>query len=157
MPYQVTLESTLREDFGHACQLLVYGIRGAVDKACEEGADEARRTHLYKDRTGTLTKSIGDRLTSIGALGAEGVIEATAPYAKFVEGGTKPHHIVPRRARMLAWEGEGGQGDWHFARSVQHPGTQPLPFMGPAYLKAERVLEREVWLAAERAQAAFER
>jgi hypothetical protein len=38
---------------------------------------------------------------------------------------------------MLRWEDGDGV---HFAKRVQHPGTKPQPFMGPAYLKAERVL-----------------
>lgn len=153
MPYLVTLESTLKEDWGRTCHILVVGIRSAVDQALEQGADEARQTHRYTDRTGDLTRSIDDRLTAVDALGAKGVIEAKSPYASFVENGTRPHEIRARRARMLAWEEP--QGDWHFARVVQHPGTKPFPFMGQAYLKAERVLEAQIGVAIAAAQSAF--
>jgi hypothetical protein len=159
MPFNVTMESTLARDYGIAMQLVVAGIKGAVSNACEEGAAEARSTHKYKDRTGNLTRSIGDRLINIEAYGAEGVIEATADYASYVEHGTKPH-VIPKggaqKGVLLAWEGDGGSGDWHFAREVHHPGQRtPLPFMGAAYLKAERVLERDIEVAVQKAQEAF--
>ena len=123
MSFHAKLESTLASDWGRACAVIVVGLKSAVDKAIEEGAQEARDTHRYTDRTGDLTESIGDRLISLTAYGAEGVIEATMDYASYVENGTS-------RARAF-------------------------PFMGQAYLKAERVLEREVDIAVAGAQAAL--
>jgi|ERR1700722_2066651 len=155
MAYSVALESTLPADWGHVVQLLVFGIRGAVSNACEEGAEEARTTHKYKDRTGNLTRSIKDRIIHIDALGAEGEIVAEAKYASFVNDGTKPHVIRPRRANVLAWEGDGGQGDWHYAKVVHHPGTPPLSVFGNALVRVEHVLSRDIEAATEKAQAAL--
>lgn len=51
--------------------------------------------------------------------------ESSAPYAKYVVGGTQPHIIRARRARALRWQ---SQGSTLFAASVNHPGTKPNPF-----------------------------
>jgi len=77
------------------------------------------------------------------------IINVNAPYAAAVEFGTKPHVIVPRNARVLAWpSSEGGRrlsgrarkgtksGDMTFAKKVNHPGTKPQPFIVPAALSA---------------------
>lgn len=69
----------------------------------------------------------------------------TAKYAPFVEYGTKPHLILPVRARALRWEAGGGaryvtsasgrryyrrtEGTAVFAMRVNHRGTKPKPFM----------------------------
>jgi hypothetical protein len=117
-------------------------LRVAVETACVEGAEEAVRVHPYTDRTGRLTRSIRGQLMTATATSAEGEIVALAEYASFVENGTRPHRIEARNAQALRWEGSDGTP--HFAKSVNHPGTKPYPFMGPGHLKAERVLEREI-------------
>lgn len=137
-----------------AMPILDEGIATAVFAAVDEGAEEARRTHRYQNRTGTLereTKGIHG-VSTHGA--AEGEIVADTPYASYVDGGTEPHEIVPRNAQALRWEdGEGA----HFAKRVQHPGTQPDGFMGRAYQKAERVLEREIENASRRVEEKLNR
>ena len=107
------------------------GLSTVVLDACEEGAEEARR--VAPKKTGGLAASIRGRLTQK----ATGEIVASAEHASHVESGTRPHEIRARFASALRWEDGDGV---HFARRVQHPGTRPQPFMGPAYLKAERVL-----------------
>ena len=47
-------------------------------------------------------------------------------YALFIHNGTRPHRIVPRNARVLAWQGPTGVV---FARSVNHPGMAANPFL----------------------------
>lgn len=116
------------------------GCTRIVAAAVREGAAEAVRVHQYRDRTGNLTKSIHGEMTFATKGSAEGEIVADAKYASFVENGTRPHDIRPRNAKALRWVDAGGV---HFARVVHHPGTKPYPFMGPAYLKAEAVLETE--------------
>lgn len=46
-------------------------------------------------------------------------------YAMWVEYGTAAHKIVPRNGGFLSFGGI-------FTKSVEHPGTQPRPFMRPA-------------------------
>lgn len=53
--------------------------------------------------------------------------QAATDYAEYVEFGTAPHEIRARKAKALFWEGAD-----HPVKSVNHPGTQPRPFMRPA-------------------------
>lgn len=150
--YLVRVESTLERDGHRAMRHVVDGIRAGVQHAVDEGIAEAIRTKQYTDRSGKLTKSLRATTAESIPLGAEAEMVAGEKYASFVEGGTKPHIIEARRAQALRWEDAEGV---HFARSVQHPGTSPRPFMGQAYLKAERVLERDLDIAAARAEQDF--
>jgi hypothetical protein len=147
MPFTVALESTLAADWRKVCRVIVKGLKTAVDNATTEGANEARTTHQYKDRTGDLTRSIQARMWGgEDALGAEGFIEALMPYASFVENG---HAIVGRHSRKFA-STKGAKATWHFSKRAR-----PFPFMAQAYLKAERVLERDVLVAIDSAQSAL--
>lgn len=145
----------LEQKLEQGLDTLRTGVVMAVEHACAEGAEEARSKHAYQDQTGELTRSIESHMESDDAYaaGAVGVIHAHAKYASFVDGGTRPHEIHGRGGGMLAWEHP--QGDWHRARVVHHPGTRPYGFMGLAYLKAQRVIEREVEIACEKVAASI--
>lgn len=151
--FQVTVETEIDRDWDRAMGSVGGGLRIAVHKACEAGAEEARTKHKYKDRTHKLTDSTKGYVTGWTATSAEGVIEATAKHASFVEKGTKPHRIEPKRKKVLRWEGSGGTV--FFSHGVNHPGTQPAGGMGMGFLKAERVLEAQLDVAAEAAQKAL--
>lgn len=115
-----------------AHSLLVSATAIAAREAAEAGRDEAKRGQ-FKDQTGTLRGRIDAKALS----GGEWEIVAPTPYALFVEVGTRPHPIYPKRASVLRFY-LGGRTV--FARSVQHPGTRAYAFMGHAYEIAERVL-----------------
>jgi hypothetical protein len=156
------------------------GVRRGVSQGVQEGAQEARSQHAFTNRTGTLEKSIEGRLTgnrtSVGAargsnnriptdltsLGGDldgaqfGEIKASAAYASFVENGTKPHMIFPKRVSALSWIPMEG-GPRRFAKWVKHPGTKPYPYMSLAYLKCERVMIREIQRGVADAQAILDR
>lgn len=156
---------------------LSFGVVRGIAEGCRDGADEAKRTHRYKDRTGKLTASISGGLTMFLGDMAEGQIVATAPYASYVDGGTRAHIIRPKLARgtvgpvnegqtrrkrgegkarvMLRWVGADGRV--HFKSFVKHKGTRPDGFMGTAYLKAERVIIRAIEESVPHAQAALDR
>lgn len=104
----------------------------------------AEAKHLVPRRTGNLGRTIHPgSLTNVFA-----IVEATAPYAAYVELGTKAHVIKPRNKRVLAWPAtaagarlsgraragtrRGGSGGLRFARLVHHPGTKPQPYLVPA-------------------------
>lgn len=53
-------------------------------------------------------------------------ITATQKYALAVHEGTKAHVIRPKTRTVLAW---GPKTDRVFARSVNHPGTKPRPWL----------------------------
>lgn len=138
----------VKREMGAGC------VRG-VDRGIREAVAEARATHTFKNRTGVLERSIGGGLETTQQAGAVGEMHATAPYASFVEDDTRAHEIRPVRAPLLSWVG--GDGVRRFARIVHHHGTKGQPFMGPAYLKIERVVEREVEAASYLAQGEIRR
>lgn len=79
-------------------------------------------------RSGELRDSIGSTLsTTSSAVRLE--VFATAPHARFVHEGTRPHEIRPRHARALRFQ-IGGRVI--FAQRVRHPGTRAVPFLAAA-------------------------
>lgn len=54
-----------------------------------------------------------------------------APYAPYVDQGTKPHVITPKRPGGVLVFTENGQKI--FARKVNHPGTKAQPFVLPSF------------------------
>ena len=104
---------------------------------------------LAPRKTGNLGRTIRPGfLTSHDAL-----VNASAAYAAYVELGTKPHVIRPRKGSALRFPGSGvgttlggrvrtgevrrlGVGAYVFATVVNHPGTKPKPFLLPGAKKA---------------------
>lgn len=97
---------------------------------------------LVPRRTGNLGRSI--RVGAVSPTFAETV--ATADYAAYVELGTRPHVIVPKRAKVLAFPADRASatlsgriragGRPVFAKRVNHPGTRAKPYMVPGAKKA---------------------
>lgn len=88
-------------------------------------------------RTGRLRSSIRARRS--GELQYE--VDSSAPYAGYVEKGTRPHVILPVRAKALRFR-VGSQEI--FAKRVEHPGTNPQAFFGPAVESALPKLREEL-------------
>lgn len=163
-----------RREWHRAEEEIGAGTVRGVTLACREGAAEALRTRRWKDRTGETAKRTRGVVEFSTHGGATGFIECAVPHASYLSEGTEPHDIYPKATRgssvasrkpgqtvrklsdigttrvSLRWYNSGGGAV--FARSVRHPGTAPDPFFANAYLKAERVMLREVELGAERAQ-----
>ena len=163
--FEVTIEGVEELDRawrGTFLPRLAFGATQAVHAAVQAGVAVAkarvpvsanpRGTHLRDEITGGIVLGAGGE----GGWTVVGEFVAGKPYAKFVEGGTRPHVIKPNRAHVLAWENPAQPRDWHFALEVHHPGTQAHPFMGPAYFAAEQRLEAELEVAVASAAAAFE-
>lgn len=131
-----------------------HGMRVGVESGCKEGAALARDSHKFKNRTGELEASIFGQLTGNGDNEQRGEIVAKAKYASFVEEGTRPHVIRGRNGGMLVFQ---WQGRTIRVRSVNHPGTKSLPFMGQAYIKCEMVAMREIEIGIKQAQEALDR
>lgn len=120
----------------------VLSSHRAVEVAAVEGVTQAKARRRYKDRTGGLTaKALG---RAVEATPQGGLAEMTwdAPYASFVDEGTRPHEIRPKRRTFLRFSIGGGPPI--FARVVRHPGTRAAAFTGDAETAAERALTREV-------------
>jgi bacteriophage HK97-gp10 putative tail-component len=131
---------TIRFEIGsttEALRLLEAAIRNvtvqAVRATVQDAEDHAKRTTLFRDRTGTLRRSIRG-----SASGYEGEVRANAPYATYVENGSPPREITPRGGGALRFE---MNGQTVFAKRVQHPGSEERPFMQQARDHGEKVLE----------------
>lgn len=124
-------------------------IRNDIVRACYEssktaaqaGRDHAKSVGPFQDRTGQLRATIRAEHSELDARGGAWDIVAPKPYALFVEGGTRPHEIRARdpwtKPLQFYWA---AQGRWFVGARVDHPGTRPYPFMGPAYDKAHAAL-----------------
>lgn len=70
-----------------------------------------------RKRTGAAAASVlGRRVSEM-----VGHVASSLGYVSILEGGSRPHVIRPRRAKVLAFPGGSGTV---FARSVNHPGTR---------------------------------
>lgn len=86
-------------------------------------------------RIGTVTSTYAE----VRAGGSEQV-----GYAAAVEYGSKPHVILPKRRKALAWGGSrtlagglrAGSRATNFATRVNHPGSKAQPFLIPGMRKA---------------------
>jgi len=63
------------------------------------------------------------------------VVGTNAEYALYIEFGTAPHTITPTNAEVLRFEVD---GETVFTQRVEHPGTDPRPFLRPAVNEARR-------------------
>lgn len=161
--------SAFRRAAALTVETVQFAVRDAARAAAEEGAAEAKSVGRFKDRTGMLRQSIVADFVSSNISGAKWMILAGAPYAAYIEYGTKAHQIWPKAGHGLKGPVRSGQtrratgkgpheaivgrgqalrwvngGVTYFAAYVNHPGSAAFPFMGPAYLKAERVLYRDL-------------
>lgn len=97
----------------------------------------------YKHRTGNLARSTEARVVrmrggrGVALAGRRIVVSNTAPYAPFVEFGTRPHIIRARRVRFLRFFWKGAI---RFFRKVNHPGTRHTRFLWRATYAAFRVV-----------------
>lgn len=130
-------------------RLVMVALRRTVQLA----ETTAKTSRLYKSHTYKLRESIKGEVfggfggvTGAGAVG--GRVTASAPYAAFVESGTKAHDIFPRRKTVLRFVQNGAV---RFARHVRHPGTAPRPFMAEAKARATPLFESLLQEAVARA------
>lgn len=80
-------------------------------------------------KTGRLRGSLGIKVETDRVI--IGPNENIAPYGGYVEFGTKAHVIKPKtKGGVLVFTMNGRKV---FAKSVHHPGTQPQPYVRPAF------------------------
>lgn len=154
-------------------QAIEFAKLKAVANAAHEGAEYAKAVGPFKDRTGNLRSGIVARFLNSGESVVWEILSqmpyskfvesGTAPhdiYPKASHGMSGPlrrgqsrRGSEPRRVyRDAAGNRQMGGGHalrWvsggvvHYAPMVHHPGSRAYPFAGPAFLKAQAVLERE--------------
>ena len=116
----------VKSDYKSVAEALESGLEGLL-RSFAERVVEAARSKAPK-RTGYLASQISSVVE-----GDSAAIYAKAPYSAYVEFGTRPHLIQPRRAKALRFE---VGGEEVFATRVQHPGTAPQPYLFPAAYEA---------------------
>jgi len=79
--------------------------------------------------TGRLRASIKSKRSRFFTLRPKVTVYSNVAYAGFVNDGTRPHIIRPRRAKALRFR-VGGR--IVYARVVNHPGTKARPFLDRA-------------------------
>lgn len=75
------------------------------------------------------------------------VVKVNSLYGVYVDQGTKPHVILPRYKKMLAFKVD---GKWVRAKRVNHPGTKANPFFSNAVDAANPYANQEMQNAMER-------
>lgn len=113
-------------DYRSVAEALESGLEGLLRRFAEKAVESAQSRAPKK--TGYLASQISSVVE-----GGSATIYAKAPYSAYVEFGTKPHLIQPRRTKALRFE---VGGEEVFATRVQHPGTQPQPYLFPAVYEA---------------------
>lgn len=117
-------------------------IKEAIEKSTLSIQREARNNLKNNGSvdTGHLRRSIGRRVSY-----TEGEVHTSnVKYAIYVEKGTKPHVIRPRRKKYLYWEGAS-----HPVKKVNHPGTEAKPYLIPAFKKEKPEFIKRIQKLAE--------
>mgnify|MGYP000132226137 CR=1 FL=1 len=108
-------------------------------------------TRTAKVKSGNLINSIHKKITDKGLTGE---VISGADYSAAFEEGTRPHTIRVRNKKVLAGPRRGAPAGWNispksasmgyatYGRKIQHPGTNPHPFMFPAWRAACQQLEK---------------
>lgn len=142
------------EAFADLLAGLRNGAHQALVSAVKAAHESARTTDLFRDGPDAkLRRSIV--LSFDGPF--DGQVKAggrAAPYARFVEAGTPPHDIRPKKAAALRFV---MGGEIVFRRLVHHPGTAERPFMARARAVGEQTLDYGLEYFAERPIATFNR
>jgi len=86
-------------------------------------------------RTGQFARSIRYRTTVETGRRMELAVTMATPLGSYIIFGTRPHVIVPVRARALHFFTKSGQEV--FTKRVMHPGTRPNPFQQRAMERLE--------------------
>src|SRR5262245_5841986 len=107
-----------------------WGRRNTSDVADQVVAIARRNAPV---ETSYLRRSIR-KVPAFSPRGPMWRVEATASYAPFVEEGTRPHQIRPKRAGGVLRFKVGGRVV--YARIVNHPGTKATHFLSNAVREA---------------------
>lgn len=134
MSFNVESEAALK-DLARVQADMLASVRQVLGQLAALAVAHAKSTTTFKDRTGSLRNSItrqekGTWAQFVKAGGKD------APYAQWIEAGSRAHEIKARRAKFLRFE---QNGQVVFRKRVFHPGTKPARFMQSARDAAESV------------------
>jgi hypothetical protein len=134
MTLQIRVDRTQLETFTRLFPEKQAKILEAWKEEGSRATVESMRRHVPL-RSGYLRESVTRRLTPKGF-----TVSPTAPYALFVDQGTRPHTIYPVNATVLRWYGPSGEAV--FSRVVHHPGFTGRFFMSKTKEEMEPVLRQ---------------
>lgn len=119
------MSATVRFDASSAGIAALFSPAGEVGRYMERLGEEtaAAARVLAPVESGALRASIRSDMDP--DLTVE--VSANTDYAIYVHEGTAPHTITPRSARVLRFPTKGGK--IVYTTKVNHPGTQPQPFL----------------------------
>ena len=120
--------------FQSLARLLQGAAKRAVREAVQAAEKHAKQTELFKDKSGETRGSIHGEVE-----GLSGFVEAGGA-AGFLQHGTAPHLIIAH-GQALRFE---VAGQVMYRKMVQHPGTQPRPFMSEAAEAGQDVLREQL-------------
>ena len=143
-------------------EVKVYGLDSALHTARMFPQVVQERTPVVLERVARVALGLmkanvavqtgGLRSSLYAVLSGRSTIKlgATAPHAVFVEKGTRPHVILPRRPGGVLRFSVGiapavGLGRVVFTKRVHHPGTRAQPFMRPAAREAHKLIPQYLW------------
>jgi len=89
--------------------------------------------------TGALRRSIREEV-KYSNRETVGKVQATEPYAKGVEFGTKPHYVSP--VAIGRWARSKGINPYALSKAISRKGTKAHPFMVPAFEQTKDKLVR---------------
>lgn len=103
-------------------------------------------------RSGHLVNEIHQKIINRGFTGE---VISHASYSQAFEDGTRPHIIRIKNKPVLAGPKRGAPAGWKgisgdyavYGKAVRHPGTEPHPFMYPAWLWGVNQLEKRIKMA----------
>ena len=148
--FTVTIEGLedVERKWSNSVREIHDGTTDAVIHAADAGVEEGKRSATWTDRTGAARRTIAAK-RGVKAFGVT-YVDMVAPlfYHRYLDAGTRPHEILPVRARFLRFHAR--DGTLVFAKRVWHPGTKGDGFAGKMYFKAQRVLRAELEALAAR-------
>jgi hypothetical protein len=95
-----------------ALELVGQFVKGEAKNLCPVVTSNLKNSIAHEVVGGTLVR-----------------IGTNVEYAAAVELGSKPHTILPKNSKLLVFN---IGGETIFATKVEHPGTEPHPFLRPA-------------------------
>jgi len=117
-------------------QALALALEAGAEKYTNMIHDHIDQGKAFTPRTGHLQGSVGFRMKSENVA----VVFAEAKYAPFVEFGTRPHVILPKRKKALRFFKDGKEV---IVKKVNHPGSKPYPFFYADMERRKKEVARE--------------
>lgn len=140
----LTAASIQRMKRGHNWLLAAHQreVREALEFAGRFAEDHVQKYPGFTPRTGKLQRSTKHRVVRTAG-GRVLKLTNNRAYAPSIDGGARPHVIVPRNKPRLRffWK---KIGRWVSAKKVNHPGNRPYKFLYRAHNAAWRVGERNL-------------